>query len=31
VRPEDFFAKQDIENARSRMAGWVHSLARTGR
>jgi gallate decarboxylase subunit C len=31
VRPEDFFSKQDIENARSRMAGWVHSLARTGR
>ena len=23
--------KKDIENARSRMVGWVHSLARTGR
>jgi 4-hydroxy-3-polyprenylbenzoate decarboxylase len=31
VRPEDFFTKADIENAKSRMAGWVHSLARTGR
>ena len=31
VRPEDFFTKKDIENARSRMVGWVHSLARTGR
>ena len=24
-------AKKDIDNAKSRMAGWVHSLARTGR
>jgi 4-hydroxy-3-polyprenylbenzoate decarboxylase len=31
VRPEDFFTKGDIENARKRMQGWVHSLARTGR
>jgi 4-hydroxy-3-polyprenylbenzoate decarboxylase len=31
VKPEDFFTKKDIENARSRMVGWVHSLARTGR
>jgi 4-hydroxy-3-polyprenylbenzoate decarboxylase len=31
VKPEDFFTKKDIENARSRMAGWVHSLSRTGR
>jgi len=26
--PEDFFTKKDIENAKSRMVGWVHSLAR---
>jgi len=31
VKPEDFFSKNDIANARSRMAGWVHSLSRTGR
>src|SRR5437773_1158454 len=31
VKPEDFFTDNDIENARSRMHGWVHSLARTGR
>ena len=31
VKPEDFFGKKDIENARSRMVGWVHSLARSGR
>jgi 4-hydroxy-3-polyprenylbenzoate decarboxylase len=31
VKPEDFFSKKDIENARSRMSGWVHSLARSGR
>ena len=31
VKPEDFFTKRDIENARARMVGWVHSLARTGR
>jgi 4-hydroxy-3-polyprenylbenzoate decarboxylase len=31
VKPESFFSKKDIENAKSRMQGWVHSLARTGR
>jgi 4-hydroxy-3-polyprenylbenzoate decarboxylase len=31
VKPEDFFSRKDIENAKSRMAGWVHSLARSGR
>jgi 4-hydroxy-3-polyprenylbenzoate decarboxylase len=31
VKPEDFFSDEQIENARSRMHGWVHSLARTGR
>ena len=31
VKPEDFFSKQDIANAKKRMQGWVHSLARTGR
>jgi 4-hydroxy-3-polyprenylbenzoate decarboxylase len=31
VKPEDFFKPQDIANAKSRMIGWVHSLARTGR
>ena len=31
VRPEDFFTAEDIENAKSRMHGWVVSLARTGR
>ena len=31
VKPEDFFTADQIENARSRMRGWVHSLARTGR
>ena len=31
VNPEDFFTKEDIENAKSRMKGWVVSLARTGR
>jgi gallate decarboxylase subunit C len=31
VKPEDFFSGKDIENAKSRMAGWVHSLARSGR
>jgi 4-hydroxy-3-polyprenylbenzoate decarboxylase len=31
VKPEKFFSAQDIANARSRMHGWVHSLARTGR
>ena len=31
VKPEDFFTEADIANAKSRMAGWVLSLARTGR
>ncbi len=31
VNPEDFFSAADIENAKSRMAGWVLSLARSGR
>jgi 4-hydroxy-3-polyprenylbenzoate decarboxylase len=31
VKPEDFFTKADIENAKKRMQGWVLSLARTGR
>jgi len=31
VRPEDFFSREEIENAKKRMHGWVHSLARTGR
>lgn len=31
VRPEDFFKKEDLANARSRMEGWVLSLAKTGR
>ncbi len=31
VKPEDFFSKKDIDNAKSRMVGWVNSLARTGR
>jgi hypothetical protein len=31
VRPEDFFGKKDIDDVNARMAGWVHSLARTGR
>jgi gallate decarboxylase subunit C len=31
VRPEDFFSKADVAKARSRMEGWVLSLARTGR
>jgi 4-hydroxy-3-polyprenylbenzoate decarboxylase len=26
-----FFSDKDIQNAKSRMQGWVHSLARTGR
>ena len=30
-KPEDFFTRKDIENARSRMVGWVHSLAHSGR
>ena len=31
VKPEDFFSKADVTKARSRMEGWVLSLARTGR
>jgi 4-hydroxy-3-polyprenylbenzoate decarboxylase len=31
VKPEDFFSKEDLANAKSRMHGWVHSLARSGR
>ena len=31
VKPEDFFTKEQIANMRSRMQGWVLSLARTGR
>src|ERR671919_2318153 len=31
VDPKKFFSKKDIDNAKSRMVGWVNSLARTGR
>lgn len=31
VRAEDFFKPEDIANAKSRMHGWLLSLARTGR
>jgi len=31
VKPEDFFSAKDLENAKSRMQGWVRTLARTGR
>ncbi len=31
VKPEDFFTQKQIANAKSRMEGWVNSLARTGR
>jgi 4-hydroxy-3-polyprenylbenzoate decarboxylase len=31
VKPEDFFSREQIANAKSRMEGWVKSLARTGR
>jgi hypothetical protein len=31
VNPAEFFSKDDIANAKGRMQGWVHSLARTGR
>jgi 4-hydroxy-3-polyprenylbenzoate decarboxylase len=31
VKPEDFFDSRDIAKMKSRMAGWVLSLARTGR
>ena len=30
VKPEDFFSKKDIDNAKSRMVGWVNSLAKHG-
>ena len=28
---KNWFTDKDIQNAKSRMQGWVHSLARTGR
>jgi 4-hydroxy-3-polyprenylbenzoate decarboxylase len=31
VQPENFFSAASLQNARSRMKGWVLSLARTGR
>ena len=31
VDPKKFLSSADLENARSRMHGWVHSLAKTGR
>lgn len=31
VNLKNFFSEKDIQNAKSRMKGWVHSLARTGR
>ena len=31
VKPSDFFTAADLENAKKRMHGWVHSLSRTGR
>lgn len=31
VNLKNFFSDKDIKNARDRMKGWVHSLARTGR
>ncbi len=31
VKPEDFFSAKQIETMKARMAGWVLSLARTGR
>lgn len=31
INAKDFFSDKDIQNAKSRMKGWVHSLARTGR
>ena len=31
VRAEDFFTAKDIKNAKSRMHGWLLSLAKTGR
>jgi len=31
VELSKWFSEKDIQNAKSRMQGWVHSLARTGR
>ena len=31
VKPEDYFTDEQLKNARSRMQGWVLSLAKTGR
>ena len=31
VNAKNFFSDKDIQNAKSRMKGWVLSLARTGR
>ena len=31
VNPKDFFTDDDLANVFSRMKGWVHGLARTGR
>ena len=31
VKPEDFFSKKDIDNAKSRMVGYGWTLARRGR
>jgi 4-hydroxy-3-polyprenylbenzoate decarboxylase len=31
VKPEDFFDAKQIAQLKARMAGWVLSLARTGR
>jgi 4-hydroxy-3-polyprenylbenzoate decarboxylase len=31
VKPEDFFTEADLQNVRSRMKGWVVTLAHTGR
>ena len=30
VKPEKFFAKLDIDNAKARMTNWARTLARTG-
>jgi 4-hydroxy-3-polyprenylbenzoate decarboxylase len=31
IELKNWFNEKDIQNAKSRMHGWVHSLARTGR
>ena len=31
VNLKNFFSDKDVKNAKDRMVGWVHSLARTGR